>query len=79
MFEREKFNTWIEQLKAAVQSEDPSPLLIPAAKGLEWIALSEGWEIPDWVYALANGNPNKMTEVIKAVRSFIKAEEGGEK
>lgn len=74
MFDHNVFNTWVEQLQAAVNTDNPTPLLIPAAKGLEWIALSEGWELPDWVYALANGNPNKFNEVIKATRSFIKAE-----
>lgn len=74
MFNRETLDQWIEEIKEAVVSPEPSPLLIPAAKGVEWVALSEGWEIPDWVYALANGNANRFSDVIKATRSFLKGE-----
>ncbi len=79
MTEESVLENWIDRLREAVLAEVTSPLAIPAAKGIEWIALDEGWTIPDWVYALANGNPNREPEVIKAIRSFIRAEEGGEK
>lgn len=77
MFNRNAFDEWIMQLRAAVQSDAPTPLLIPAAIGLQWIADSEGWGLPDWVQALANGNPNRILfdDLLKITRLFIKGEE----
>lgn len=71
MFEKEILEQWIDTLRQEVQRESPSELVIPAAKGIYWVSLDEEFEIPEWIIALANGNPRHFGEVIKVVRKFM--------
>lgn len=68
---------WIEMLRAAILADNPPVYLIIAACWLcadlpRWYE-QEG-STPDWVRALAEGNPDLWEDVVYHVRAMIEAE-----
>lgn len=68
---------WTEEkeyrfLKAYIMGDNPHNVAILAAK---WVATSGNPVNPDWVMALANGNPDEWDDVVEEVRHLIEYDE----
>jgi hypothetical protein len=62
---------WAGELRDYIMGENPNRIAILAAFELAvWMPV-----IPDWVMALANGNPDEWDDVIQVVRDLIRYDE----
>ena len=62
---------WAGELRDYIMGENPNRIAILAACELAvWMPV-----IPDWVMALANGNPDEWDDVIQVVRDLIRYDE----
>jgi len=61
-----------ETLRKMVVEEQPHPIMIDHARMMMVIWPRE--ELPDWVEALANGNPEQLASVIEVVKADIQEE-----
>lgn len=64
----------IAQVRDAVLRLEPHPIMIYAAR---YCLVVFRDDIPDWIVALAFGNPDEIVDLIDEVRRFVAAEEAG--
>ena len=76
--ELEKLNAWLNTIKLHVMWDvRPNVIAIAAAK---WLVDAYEFEdcyhmVPDWLNALANGNPELWDDVVEEVRHLIRFDE----
>ena len=62
----------VNLLRKHIMGDNPHPVAILAAN---WVAITNYNDVPDWVFALANGNPDMWGDVVEEVRHLIRFDE----
>ena len=73
MTEIDELSRWKNVIKERILNHKADVTIVAAAKWLieEYLYDDRDDEIPDWMFALANGNPDMWGDVIGTVRHLI--------